>query len=85
MAYQTFLPTSQRSQLNLVAHHGNIKDQKFGVCWFEKFDLVFNALDNTSARKHVNRMCLASSKPLFEAGTTGYDGQSQIHLKGETI
>eukprot|EP01138_Halocafeteria_seosinensis_P005742 gb/GECG01005870.1/.p1 GENE.gb/GECG01005870.1/~~gb/GECG01005870.1/.p1 ORF type:complete len:155 (+),score=14.24 gb/GECG01005870.1/:1-465(+) len=44
--------------VNLIAHHGNVKDQAFGREFVKKFDLVINALDNVSARRHVNRMCL---------------------------
>jgi molybdopterin/thiamine biosynthesis adenylyltransferase len=37
-----------------------------------------NALDNIDARKHVNRLCIASGKPLIESGTAGYLGQVQV-------
>ena len=43
--------------------------------------LVMNALDNLSARRHVNRLCLASGVPLIESGTAGYLGQVSVHLK----
>lgn len=46
--------------------------------WFASFDVVFNALDNLDARRHVNRMCLAANVPLIESGTTGFDGQVQV-------
>lgn len=36
--------------VKVVAHHGNIKDGKFGDEFFRKFDLVINALDNLDAR-----------------------------------
>jgi ubiquitin-like 1-activating enzyme E1 B len=45
---------------------------------------VLNALDNIDARRHVNRLCLATSKTLIEAGTTGFDGQSFVIAKGQT-
>jgi ubiquitin-like 1-activating enzyme E1 B len=64
--------------VKLEAHHANIKDPQFNIKWFKGFDLVFNALDNLDARKHVNRMCLAADVPLIESGTTGYHGQVQI-------
>jgi ubiquitin-like 1-activating enzyme E1 B len=70
--------------VKLEAHHANIKDPQFNVKWFKGFDLVFNALDNLDARKHVNRMCLAANVPLIESGTTGYLGQVQIIKQGET-
>lgn len=49
--------------------------------WFAKFDIVFNALDNLDARRHVNRMCLAANVPLVESGTTGFNGQVQVIKK----
>jgi ubiquitin-like 1-activating enzyme E1 B len=61
----------------LKARHANIKDPDFNVAFFRRFDIVFNALDNLDARRHVNRMCLAADVPLIESGTTGFQGQVQ--------
>ncbi|PYH96601.1 ubiquitin-like activating enzyme [Aspergillus ellipticus CBS 707.79] len=68
----------------LEAYHANIKDSQFNVDWFATFDVVFNALDNLDARRHVNRMCLAANVPLIESGTTGFNGQVQVIKKGTT-
>jgi ubiquitin-like 1-activating enzyme E1 B len=65
----------------LEAYHANIKDAQFNVDWFATFDVVFNALDNLDARRHVNRMCLAANVPLIESGTTGFNGQVQVIKK----
>lgn len=65
----------------IEAHHANIKDPQFNVDWFKSFNLVFNALDNLEARRHVNRMCLAADVPLVESGTTGFNGQVQVIKK----
>ncbi|MCJ1433454.1 E1 ubiquitin-activating protein uba2 [Xylographa pallens] len=67
--------------VKLEAYHANIKDSRFNVDWFQTFDLVFNALDNLEARRHVNKMCLAADVPLVESGTTGFNGQVQIIKK----
>ena len=67
--------------VKLVAHHANIKDPVFNIDWFQSFDIVFNALDNLDARRHVNKMCLATDVPLIESGTTGFNGQVQIIKK----
>lgn len=67
-----------------MAHHANIKDDQFNVGWFRDFKLVFNALDNLDARRHVNKMCLAADVPLIESGTTGFNGQVQVIKKGVT-
>ncbi|PYH42329.1 E1 ubiquitin-activating protein ubaB [Aspergillus saccharolyticus JOP 1030-1] len=76
---QKFQPNAR-----LEAYHANIKDSQFSVDWFATFDIVFNALDNLEARRHVNRMCLAADVPLIESGTTGFNGQVQVIKKGLT-
>jgi ubiquitin-like 1-activating enzyme E1 B len=73
-----------RPGVKIVAHHGNIKDAKYGVEYISHFDAVVNALDNLEARRHVNRLCLAAEKPLLEAGSTGHLGQVTVIKKGET-
>lgn len=70
--------------IKLEAHHANIKDPQFSIDWFQGFNLVFNALDNLDARRHVNKMCLAAEVPLIESGTTGFNGQVQVIIKGKT-
>lgn len=70
--------------VKLEAHHANIKDPQFHVSWFKGFTMVFNALDNLDARRHVNKMCLAADVPLIESGTTGFNGQVQVIKKGQT-
>jgi ubiquitin-like 1-activating enzyme E1 B len=70
--------------VKIVAHHANIKDAEFTIGWFSSFRIVFNALDNLEARRHVNKMCLAADVPLIESGTTGFNGQVQVIKKGVT-
>lgn len=67
--------------MKLEAHHANIKDSRFNVEFFQSFNLVFNALDNLDARRHVNKMCLAADVPLIESGTAGFNGQVQVIKK----
>eukprot|EP01097_Dermamoeba_algensis_P010401 TRINITY_DN767_c0_g1_i1.p1 TRINITY_DN767_c0_g1~~TRINITY_DN767_c0_g1_i1.p1 ORF type:complete len:360 (+),score=89.61 TRINITY_DN767_c0_g1_i1:106-1185(+) len=69
---------------NISSFQGNIKSSDYGPQYFSQFSLVMNALDNQSARKHVNRVCLASNIPLIESGTAGYLGQVSVHIKKET-
>ncbi|EMR11277.1 hypothetical protein PNEG_00306 [Pneumocystis murina B123] len=68
----------------LKAYHSDIKDPRFNIFWFQKFTLVFNALDNLDARRHVNKMCLIAGVPLIESGTMGFRGQVQVIIKGKT-
>ncbi|KAF1930934.1 ubiquitin-activating enzyme E1 3 [Didymella exigua CBS 183.55] len=70
--------------VKIEAYHENIKDSQFNAAWFQQFNLVFNALDNLDARRHVNKMCLASNVPLIESGTTGFNGNVQVIKKGDT-
>ncbi|KAF2637900.1 ubiquitin-activating enzyme E1 3 [Massarina eburnea CBS 473.64] len=70
--------------VKIEAYHDNIKDPKFSVAWFQTFEVVFNALDNLDARRHVNKMCLAADVPLIESGTTGFLGQVQPIRKGKS-
>ncbi|KAI9894581.1 MAG: E1 ubiquitin-activating protein uba2 [Vezdaea aestivalis] len=72
-----FNPTAK-----VEAYHANIMDSKFDGTWFTGFDIVFNALDNLQARRHVNKLCLAADVPLIESGTTGYNGQVQVIKRG---
>jgi ubiquitin-like 1-activating enzyme E1 B len=71
--------------VKIEAYHDNIKDSRFNVAWFKTFEIVFNALDNLDARRHVNRMCLAANVPLVESGTTGFNGQVQVIKKVQLI
>lgn len=71
-------------RVKIEAHHANIKESQFNVEWFSGFNIVFNALDNMEARRHVNKMCLAADVPLIESGTTGFNGQVQVIKKGVT-
>lgn len=69
-----------------LPHHGNVCDNnKFNVQYVSQFNLVLNALDNVVARRRVNRLCLAASVPLIEAGTTGYLGQVKVIDKASNV
>ncbi|KAJ2857618.1 E1 ubiquitin-activating protein uba2 [Coemansia erecta] len=76
--------TQFNPQINAQATQANIKDPQFTADWFGHFDMVFNALDNLEARRHVNAMCLATGVPLIESGTAGYLGQVTVICGGRT-
>ncbi|KAK4574538.1 E1 ubiquitin-activating protein uba2 [Recurvomyces mirabilis] len=85
---KAYVAKETASQFNpsvkIDAQHASIFDTKYDVEFFEGFDLVFNALDNLAARRHVNKMCLAADVALIESGTTGFNGQVQAIKKGVT-
>lgn len=68
----------------LVAYHDDIKAPYFDRHFFGSFAAVLNALDNVSARQHVNRLCCQAGVPLIESGTMGYNGQVQPILPGHS-
>jgi ubiquitin-like 1-activating enzyme E1 B len=54
--------------IHIEPFHGDvITDPRFDISFYQKYDLVINALDNIQARQHVNRMC------LLEAPVKGLD------------
>eukprot|EP00733_Pompholyxophrys_punicea_P002308 Pompholyxophrys_punicea_v1_NODE_1696_length_588_cov_4.579737.p1 type:complete len:137 gc:universal NODE_1696_length_588_cov_4.579737:62-472(+) len=65
-----------------ASHHFKTHFQ-FDTNFFQQFGIVFNALDNLPARRHVNRMCLAADVPLIESGTAGYLGQVTVIKKAK--
>ncbi|CAG9760606.1 unnamed protein product [Ceutorhynchus assimilis] len=70
--------------IQIKAYHDSILSSDYGLNFFRKFNLVLNALDNRTARNHVNRLCLAADLPLIESGTAGYSGQVEFIKKGIT-
>ena len=53
------------------------KDETFTNKFFERSDIIFNALDNLSARKYVDSIAFKYNLPLFESGTMGMKGNTQ--------
>lgn len=84
LACSTALVAESDRGVHLKAMHENIKAAEFDVPFFQQFTAVLNGLDNLSARKHVNRMCMAANVPLIESGTMGFNGQVQPIIKQVT-
>jgi len=75
---------SFNSSAVIEARHDSILSSEYSTSFFKQFTLVMNALDNKTARSHVNRMCLAAEVPLIESGTAGYLGQVTVIKKGKS-
>lgn len=43
--------------LNIEALHANLFENRFDVMFFSQFDIIYCALDNIAARKHLAKMC----------------------------
>lgn len=49
-------------------------EKLFSNDFFQKIDIVANALDNVEARRYVDQRCVANKKELLESGTLGAKG-----------
>ena len=63
------------SQQNKVCQE---TENTYNDIFFNKIDGVANALDNIQARKFVDQLCISNSVPLFESGTEGTKGNTQV-------
>jgi ubiquitin-activating enzyme E1-like protein 2 len=65
-----------------------IEAQEYKVCpqsenvytdeFFQRTNLVVNALDNVEARRYVDSRCVTNQRPLLESGTMGTKGHVQV-------
>lgn len=46
--------------------------------FYNEIDIVINALDNVEARLYMDSQCIWYEKPLFESGTLGTKGNTQV-------
>lgn len=77
---------SDNTTAEYLPRHGNVCDNtQFNVQYVAQFSLVLSALDNVTARRRINRLCLAANVPLIEAGTTGYLGQVKVIDKASNL
>lgn len=63
---------------SLVDKVGAETEHIFNDDFWNKLDLVTNALDNVEARSYVDRKCVFYKKPLLESGTLGTKGNTQV-------
>ena len=65
--------------INVTSHEKKItsEDPEFTNKFFKDCDIIFNALDNMSARKYVDSLAFKYNLPLFESGTMGMKGNTQ--------
>jgi ubiquitin-like 1-activating enzyme E1 B len=69
--------------LEIEAFFGSIFDTDLcSFDFFARFKVVYSALDNLEARRHLNKMCLAVGVPIVESGSASYLGQVSATLNG---
>jgi len=52
----------------------------FDESFWRSLDVVISALDNVAARLYIDRCCVLHELPLFESGTSGTKGNTQVVL-----
>lgn len=57
---------------------GEETEEVFSDDFFEKIDIVANALDNVEARLYTDERCVLHRKPLVDSGTSGTKGNVQV-------
>lgn len=68
-------------KVNVVSHSNKVgpdSENVYNSKFFDKLDIVANALDNLEARKYVDARCVLFGKPLLESGTLGTKGNTQV-------
>ena len=66
---------------NVIAHSNRVAPETQNVYnddFWESLDGVCTALDNVQARLYVDQRCVYYQKPMFESGTLGAKGNTQI-------
>lgn len=67
-----------------VARVGAETEKTFDDAYFESLDGVCTALDNVEARLYMDHRCLFYHLPMFESGTLGTKGNTQVVVPHET-
>eukprot|EP01071_Lankesteria_metandrocarpae_P003287 Lankesteria_metandrocarpae@DN2870_c0_g1_i1.p1 len=64
----------------LTTRVGPEQEELFNDAFWNKLDVVINALDNVPSRLYVDAKCVWHGKPLMESGTLGTKGNVQVVL-----
>lgn len=70
-------------QMNIDAHQNIVSKESENIYsdkFFRSNTVVVNALDNIDARRYVDNRCVQTQRPLFESGTLGTKGNTQVVL-----
>jgi ubiquitin-like 1-activating enzyme E1 B len=72
------------SSIKVTAINASIYDQKFNQIFYQEFDLIFSCLDSMKAREHLAVQATKHGKPLIDAGTMSYFGQTYSSIRFRT-
>jgi ubiquitin-like 1-activating enzyme E1 B len=63
-------------RLNMQVKKDNLFN--YSTVFFSEFDVLISALDNNQARLYLNQVAIDHCVPMIDAGTSGFNGQSQL-------
>lgn len=69
------------SDIEIECHENRVGPESrdyYNDKFFKSLDFVVNALDNVEARRFMDSECVQYQKPLFESGTSGTKGNTQV-------
>lgn len=69
--------------MHVIAHQNLVSENTeeiYSNDFLKDHTAVINALDNIEARRYVDSRCVSSQRPLFESGTLGTKGNTQVVL-----
>ena len=69
------------SDVNIISHQNKIgceTEKVYDFKFYNNIDCIINALDNVDTRLYMDKQCIFYNKPLFESGTLGTKGNTQI-------
>lgn len=53
---------------NIEVHRSNITNKEFDYNFYQKYDIVYNCLDNQEARSFVSKRCAFAKTPIVDGG-----------------
>lgn len=67
--------------LKITAINASIFDKQYSELFYMQFDLIFSCLDNIKARQFLAQQATRCNKPLIDAGTMSYYGQTYASIR----
>lgn len=73
--------------VKIISHQNKVCPETepiYNSDFFNSINGIANALDNVKARLYVDQRCIFNKKPLFESGTLGTKGNTQVIIPNVT-
>ena len=71
----------KHKSVTLEPLHANLFELDISFYWKHQFTVIMSGLDNGEARDHLNKIAVFLNIPMIDAGTSGYNGQTQGYIR----